>query len=243
MRGTLSPPPYHVHTLNTRPPRTPDMTRGRRCRSSSRTPSSLTPRAQRRPSAESPLSVFSARAYAHHTWDARHHPCVHSPSHTPLFSPPAAAPTTICTTTRARSARGRCSSSPAPRYDDCASPLHFPGLPSTQEHSHTSDALPAHWEPDAQRHRHAQCSTPSASEASRSYRRGCATSLCGAATRTSAVRHLPPPFFRLVSPRLAGVWCAPSAGTTSGTGCRRGPSTAPPHRTRYPTYESAARCA
>jgi hypothetical protein len=37
-----------------------------------------------------------------------------------------------------------------------------------------------------------QCSTPSASETPRSNRRGCATSLRGAATCTSAMRHLPP---------------------------------------------------
>jgi IS5 family transposase len=62
------------------------------------------------------------------------------------------------------------------------------------------------------------------------HRRPPATSLRGAATRTSAVPHLPPPLFRLISPRLAGAWRAPSAATTSGTGCRGGPSTAPPHR-------------
>ncbi|KAJ7795657.1 hypothetical protein B0H14DRAFT_3888104 [Mycena olivaceomarginata] len=50
--------------------------------------------ARRRSSAESPLSLFSARTYAHHNWDVRHHrpaqhPCVHSPSHMPLSSPPA----------------------------------------------------------------------------------------------------------------------------------------------------------
>ncbi|KAJ7854259.1 hypothetical protein B0H14DRAFT_3865530 [Mycena olivaceomarginata] len=94
----------------------------------------------------------------------------------------------------------------------------FPGLPSTQEH------LP---------HARRPCSTPSASNAPRSYRRAPPTSLRGAATRTSAVRYLPPPFPRLVNLRLAGAWRAPSTVTTRSTGCRRGPSTAPPHRARY----------
>ncbi|KAJ7890193.1 hypothetical protein B0H14DRAFT_3126829 [Mycena olivaceomarginata] len=79
----------------------------------------------------------------------------------------------------------------------------LPGLPSTQEHP-TRRLL--HWGPDARRHRHAQPSMPSASKPQRSYRRPPATSLRGAATRTSAVRHLPPPFFRLISLRLAGAW-------------------------------------
>ncbi|KAJ7252264.1 hypothetical protein C8J57DRAFT_1474307 [Mycena rebaudengoi] len=125
----LPPPPaaraslllqYHTeHDLLSHypPSRTPDTMRSRRCRSSSRAPLSLTPWAQRRSSAESPLSVFSARAYAHHNWDVRHHrhaqrPMRPFPIAYTAFSPPAAAPTTICT--------------------------------STHEHSHMSDALSAH---------------------------------------------------------------------------------------------------
>ncbi|KAJ7301261.1 hypothetical protein DFH08DRAFT_978897 [Mycena albidolilacea] len=56
--------PYHAHTLSTRPPRTPDTTRSRRCPPSTRAPPSLTPQTQQRSSAESPLSVPCARLHA-----------------------------------------------------------------------------------------------------------------------------------------------------------------------------------
>ncbi|KAF8201998.1 hypothetical protein K438DRAFT_1965451 [Mycena galopus ATCC 62051] len=49
--------------------------------------------------------------------------------------------------------------------------------------------------------------------------------------------HAAPPtaFLSPLSPRPAGARRAPPAATTSGTACRRGPSTASPHRMRYPT--------
>ncbi|KAJ7742523.1 hypothetical protein B0H14DRAFT_3607964 [Mycena olivaceomarginata] len=71
-------------------------------------------------------------------------------------------------------------------------PLSFPGLRSTQECPHTPDASPAH------------TGTVVAG-----------ASLRSVATCTSAVLHLPSPFLRLVSPRLAGAWRAPSAATTN----------------------------
>ncbi|KAJ7363042.1 hypothetical protein DFH08DRAFT_1025653 [Mycena albidolilacea] len=161
-------------------------------------PSRARPRAQRRSSAETPTPERSPRAPActrtQCTGDVQHQPMrpfsVHS---TIAYTAFIASLTTIRTTARVRSACGRCSSSPAPSYDDRdgAPPLSR-AIVDAGAPPHARRPAFAHWEPDARRHWHVQCSTPSASETPRSNRRGCATSLRGAATCTSAIRHLPP---------------------------------------------------
>ncbi|KAJ7895446.1 hypothetical protein B0H13DRAFT_2665101 [Mycena leptocephala] len=73
-----------------------------------------------------------------------------------------------------------------------------------QEHPHTPDVLPAHTR--TQTH-----STTGMRPRLKQQEAIVAHPRRDAATRTSAVPHLPPRFFRLIRPRLAGAWCAPSA--------------------------------
>ncbi|KAJ7819263.1 hypothetical protein B0H14DRAFT_1358541 [Mycena olivaceomarginata] len=178
--------PYHTHALSTRPPCTSYTTGRRRCPSSTRAPTGTTtifsgdtpgrpPRAPARTRTHTAPGMCNTNR------------CVHSPSipqsHIPLSSPPAAAPTTIRTTTRVRSACGRCSSSPAPSYGRLRRcPSASPGCRRHRTTSARPTPCLRTLEPDARRHRHVQCSMPSASETPRSNRRGCATSLRGAAT-------------------------------------------------------------
>jgi hypothetical protein len=140
------------------------------------------------------------------------HPCVHSPSHMPLSSPPARddglrrSPTLPLDAAQLSSYHHWPVRRPrwlflvgGAAFFFClrtttvdASPLRLPGLHSTMS-TPTPDAPPA---------RH---STSSASKSPRGYRRALVTSLRGATICRSAVQHLPPPFLRLVSLRLAGA--------------------------------------
>ncbi|KAJ7897515.1 hypothetical protein B0H13DRAFT_2664696 [Mycena leptocephala] len=109
-----------------------------------------------------------------------------------------------------------------------ASPLRLPGLPSMQEHPHTPDALPAHT--GTQTH-NATGMRPRLKQQEAIVARP----RRDAATRTSVMPHLPPPFFRLISPRLA-----PSALRRLSQGTVHSATTP---RDIPRDYEPAARCA
>jgi hypothetical protein len=159
---TTSPPtPYHAHTL---PPRTRDTTGSRCCRSSARALPSL-PCGRSDDLQQGQRVRLPTAGRMSDTTAVRGIRCVHFPPLMLLSLPPThddhlrrspilAQATTICTTTRWRSARGR-------TID--ASTRRSPGYhqDSTQEHLHTSDALPVHTV--GQTHgalRHAMRSTP-----------------------------------------------------------------------------------
>ncbi|KAJ7748230.1 hypothetical protein B0H14DRAFT_3167122 [Mycena olivaceomarginata] len=114
------------------------------------------------------LTVLRARTYAHHNWDVRHHsraqrPCVHSPSHMPLSSPPARDEPSSAQPHSPSRRRPTIILPPPACYSAAwwlflvggaaffclrtttvdASPLRLPGLHSTHEHLPRPTALPA----------------------------------------------------------------------------------------------------
>ncbi|KAF7362772.1 hypothetical protein MVEN_00626900 [Mycena venus] len=170
-RGTSPWTPYHALVLNTRLPCTQDNPRSKRCRSSTRALPSLICRRSNDLQRSPHLSVLGALLRAPQLGCMTPAPCAaavtsiphrirrrrfprllrrlspalpQSPLHACLSR---VAPTTICTITYTRSVRGgSCGAAffcPHTKTID-TSPLRLPGLPSTQEHPYTPDALPTH---------------------------------------------------------------------------------------------------
>ncbi|KAJ7889400.1 hypothetical protein B0H13DRAFT_1888022 [Mycena leptocephala] len=132
-----------------------------------------------------------------------------------------AAPTTICTTTRVRSARSGCSSSPALRPSSARAVRPLIRRPSTSQLYHRCRSTPTHPTP-CLRTLGPTHSTTGMRPRLKQQEAIVAHPRRDAATRTSAVPHLPPPFVRLISPRLAEAWRAPSASrrlSQGGTRC------------------------
>ncbi|KAJ7822195.1 hypothetical protein B0H14DRAFT_1325098 [Mycena olivaceomarginata] len=149
------------------------------------------PRVQRRSSAETPLSVLRACTHPH----TPHRGCatptdasIPRPFHNrihrfPRLPPQPQLPFAPLPACAALAVRCFFIASPElRRLRRCPPPLPRAVVDAGAPHARRPAF--ARWEPDAQRHRRVQCSTPSASEIPRSNRRGCATSLRGAATRS-----------------------------------------------------------
>ncbi|KAJ7808364.1 hypothetical protein B0H13DRAFT_2385869 [Mycena leptocephala] len=171
---------------------------------------STTPNAMR-PVTAKPLPACPPRLRPHHVWyidpDALLRPCPQG-----FATPRPRAPQIRHAAGAALPPHARC---PPPHVSNIPYRIHrFPRLPPTTT---ISGAAPFSRGPNYHLHHHPR--------AQRSqwlfFIAGAAPFFCprtivahprrDSATRTSAVPHLPPRFFRLIRPRLAGAWRAPSA--------------------------------